>query len=141
MTSTFERDHQDAGLTLLRNAGLSVLPDADGFLEPKPQPPYVLVYTSVAWPRAGDANALDGLSVTCTVRWICHIITASERAAHEYAGMVREAMLDQRPTITGRNCDLIDFESDAGDPANRSELGAEPRYDLTVVYSMMSAPG
>lgn len=141
MSDTFELDHQVAGLTLLRNAGLTVLPDANGFLTPTPAPPYVLVYTSVGWPKGGDANALDGLSVTCTVRYYCHIIAESEYGALQYAGLVREALLDQVPTVAGRNCGQIYFESDAGDPANRSELGASPRYDLTVVYALMSAPG
>lgn len=141
MTSTLERAHQDAGLNLLRSAGLTVLPDANGFLEPKPDPPYVLVYTSVGWPKTGEANAFDGLSVTCMTRWIVHCIADTENAALAVAGLVREAMLDQVPTIPGRNCDQIDFEGDAGDPANRSELGSQPRYDLTVVYSMMSVPG
>lgn len=141
MTSTFELDHQVAGLTLLRNAGLAVLPDENGFVPPNPPLPYVLVYTSVSWPREGDANALDGLSVTCSVRFYAHCIAESEYAALQYAGMVREAWLDQRPTVAGRNCGQLGFESDAGGPANRSELAAAPRYDMTVVYSMISAPG
>lgn len=139
---SLERDFADAGLNLLRaDTDLTVYPDEHGFVPPTPAAPYVRAYTSVGWPKEGDANAIDGLSVTATARWYVNCVGETEPACQELAGRVRTQMLNQRPAVTGRNNGLIYFESDSGEQPQRSELGGTPLYVLTVVYAMLSAPG
>lgn len=137
-----ERDFADAGLNLLRaDPALTVYPDAQGFVPATPVVPYVRAYTSVGWPKEGTANALDGLSVTATVRWYVKHVGETEAACQELAGRSRTQMLNQTPAVAGRNNGMIYFEADSGEQPERSELGSAPLYELTVVYAMVSAPG
>jgi hypothetical protein len=140
VTDLIDRDLIDAALTPLRaDAGLTVYPDGEGFVPEKPTAPYVRVYTSTEWPKEGDANAIDGLSVSTTTRWYVHCVAETEYAAAALAMRVRTALLNVRPTVAGRNCGLIYME--AAEVTNRSELAGTPTYVRTVVYAMVSAPG
>lgn len=137
-----ERAFADAGLDLLRAGGvLTVYPDAQGFVPVQLVPPYVRAYASVGWPKGGDANAIDGLSVTAAVRWYVNLVAETEPGCFELAGLVRERLLNQVPAVAGRANGMIYFEADSGEQAQRSELGSAPLYVLTVVYAMLSAPG
>lgn len=131
----------DAAPALLRaDASLMVYPDAEGNVPESPVAPYVRWYAHVEWPADGEADALDGLSVTTVTRWYLHCVGATEQAAAAVAMRVRAALLNARPnTVTGRTCGLIYME--AAEPTNRSELGSAPLYDRPVVYAMTSVPG
>lgn len=139
---SLERQFADAGLNLLRaDTDLTVYPDAEGFVPAQVDPPYVRAYTSTGWPKEGDANALDGQSVTATARWYINCVGATEPACQELAGRVRTQLLNASPAVAGRSNGLIYFESDSGEQPQRTELGGSPLYVLTVVYAMLSAPG
>jgi hypothetical protein len=140
VTDTLERDLMDAGLGLLRaDTGLTSYPDAEGSVPESPAVPYVRVYVTTEWPKDGDANAIDGLSVSATTRWYCNCVGETEYAAAAIAMRVRTQLLNARPTVTGRNCGLIYME--ASEATNRSELGGSPLYVRSVVYAMVSVPG
>lgn len=140
MTDTLERDHIDAALALLRaDSGLTVYPNAEGFVPTTLTVPYVRVYTSIERPETGVANALDGLSATWVVRWYCHCVGGTEYSAAAVAMHVRAAVLDRRPTVSGRVCGLIRQES--SQPTQRDESTGVAVYDRVDVYRMASAPG
>lgn len=136
--------HADAGLNLLiADAGLTVYDgrvpeDADGA---SPDPPYVLAYTTVSWPGrdTGAANALDGLAVTITTEWVLHCVGLTGAAARAVAMRARVALLNQRPTIAGRNCSLI-VQEDVQAPV-RDETTGRLVMDQVVTYSCTSVPG
>ncbi len=139
---SLERDFAAAGLNLLRaDTALTVYPDAEGFVPESLAPPYVRAFTSVGWPKEGDANALDGLSVTATVRWYVSCVGETETACQELAGRVRTQLLNQVPAVATRNNGMAYFEADSGEQPQRSELASAPLYVQTVVYAMISAPG
>lgn len=139
---SLERDFQDAGLNLLRaSVALTVYPDPQGSVAELPVPPYVRAYTSVSWPKEGDANAIDGLSVTGVARWYVKCVAGTDNGCLVLAGLVRGQMLNQRPVVAGRNNGMIYFEGDSGEQPDRSELGGSQLYVQTVVYAMTSAPG
>lgn len=145
MADLLEHDLIDAAPALLRlDAGppaLNVYPDADGNVPERPDvlAGYVRWYASTEWPKDGDANALDGLSVTTTTRWYLHCVGGTEYTAAAIAMRVRTALLNARPSVAGRICGMIYQES--AEVTNRSELGGAPLYVRPVVYAMVSAPG
>jgi hypothetical protein len=140
-----EHDLLDAAPALLRlDAGppaLVVWPDADGNVPTSPDvmAGYVRWYGHTEWPKGADGNALDGASTTATTRWYIHCVAATEYSAAGLADRVRTALLDVRPTVTGRSCGLVYME--ASELTNRSELAGTPTYVRTVVYAMVSVPG
>ena len=140
MSAPVEVAHKAAGLTLLQaNTNLVVydgrLPDSATDIAP----PYVLVYTVVTWPDADRAQGLDGLSGTCVTYWYCHCVGASDTASVVVAGQVRSSLLDQRPVIAGRSCDLIRFE--ASQQPVRDEALRRPVFDTVHVYRLQTRPG
>lgn len=143
MTDLLDRLLIDAALDRLRAdlgpPALAVYPDAEGFVPELPTAPYVRVYSSTEWPKEADANSLDGLSVSATTRWYIHCVGETEYAAAAIVMRVRAALLNARPTVSGRTCGLIYQES--AEVTNRSELGGAPLYVRPVVYAMVSAPG
>lgn len=140
MADLLDEQHADAGLNLLiADPALKVY---DGKVpDPTPTPPYVVVYTTVAWPGrdTGAANALDGLAVTVTAEWVIHCVGLSGESARAVAMRVRAALLNQRPTIAGRNCSLI-VQDDVQAPV-RDETTGRLVMDQVVTYSMTSVPG
>jgi hypothetical protein len=132
-----------AGLALLQaDAALTVYPD--GVPDPDPTtavPPYVVVYGYVEWPVGAEGDALDGLSGSPTVRWICHCVGGGDGATPALAGMaaravgqrVRTALLNKRLVVAGLDCGLIRQEPGAGVPQRDDSIGV-PLMDLVVVY-------
>jgi hypothetical protein len=143
MADTLDQLHLDAGLGLLRaDTGpppLLVYPDPEGEVPAEISPPYVRVYTSIERPADGQANALDGRSVTWTVHWYAHCVGANEYAATAVAMRVNRALLDITPVIAGRVCSMI--RQEASQPTQRDESTGTAVYDRVDVYAMTSAPG
>lgn len=147
MSDLVDKAHADAGLNLLAaDAGLKVY---DGFVPTVTEggavvsapPPYVLAYIFVAWPgrEAGAANALDGLAVTVTVDMILHCVGETGAAARAVAMRARVALLNRRPVISGRNCNLI-VQDDVQAPL-RDESTGRLVVDVVSTYSFVSVPG
>lgn len=137
-----EGDLTEAAPALLRlDATLAVWPDAEGFVPEALDPltGYIRWYANTEWPKEGDANALDGLSVTTTTRWYLNCVSATQHGTAALEARARTQLLNQRPTVAGRACGLIYV--DAAEPVNRSELGGLPLYVRSVVYAMLSVPG
>jgi hypothetical protein len=134
--------HIDAGLGLLRaDTGLTVYPDPEGNVpSPDARPNhYVRVYSYIERPKDATGNALDGLSVSWTVRWYCHCVGPNEYSAAAVAMRVDRALLNQRPAITGRAVGLVEME--AGNPPTRDETLGASVLDLTTVYKLVTQPG
>lgn len=137
MADLLDKLHVDAGLDLLRADGsLTVYPNAEGHTPANPVPPYVRAYVAFDRPADAGGNALIGLSSTWTVRWYLHCVGANEYAATAVGMRVRAALLDQRPTIAGRNCGLI-REDSANVPIRDSSTGVEV-FDYLVIYRLQT---
>jgi hypothetical protein len=134
--------HANAGLNLLA-ANMATLaapiPVHDGVVPPNAPRPYVLVYTTISRPIAADGNALDGRSSAVHVRWICHCVGETQAASRAVGMQVRISLLDIRPTITGRACDLIREET-VLDPT-RDETTGVAVMDQVRVYTLQTLPG
>jgi hypothetical protein len=108
----------------------------DGVVDsPTPDPPYVLVYSRVGWPRDGIGTSLTGTQVTITTTWTCHCVGLTPAAARAVQMQVRSSLLNQRPVIAGRNCSPIK-QVDATDPdvdetTNRVVMDAVSIFDFT----------
>src|SRR5437763_1619634 len=114
MGDLMDEAHAGAGLALLHavcDATSPPIPVYDGQVPNGATRPYVLVHTEVARPRLAEGNALDGKSAGCLVRWYCHCVGETAAAARAVAMQVRTALLDQRPAIAGRACDLVRQET------------------------------
>lgn len=140
MADFLEKLHAEAGLKLLAaDVGLTVF---DGKVsDPTPEPPYVVVFTSVSWPgrEAGAANALDGLAVTIETEWNVHCVGLTAAAARAVAMRVRTALLNKRPTIAGRNCGLI--TQDEAPPPFSDESTGRQIVDASSTYRLTTVPG
>jgi len=135
MADLLEQQHIDAGLALLRaDAGLTVYPNAEGFVPASPAPPYVRVYTHIERPVDATGNALTGLSATWRVRWYLHCVGATEYAAAAVQMRVRTQLLDVRPAIPARNCGLIREES-SSPPVRDTSTGVDV-MDALAVYGL-----
>lgn len=99
---------------------------------------YVLVYTSTEWPAGATGDALDGLSGSPTVRWICHCVGGSASAARAVRQRVRTALLNKRPTIAGLNVGIIREEPGFA-PPQRDETTGTPVMDAVVTYRLAAA--
>jgi len=145
VTDGFDIALVNGGLALLTaDASLVVYPGgAPQPIPPAPPipPPYVAVYSVVEWPF-GNADALDGIAGTPTVRWICHCIGGgpdaspadADQAARAVAQRVRTALLNKRLVIAGLNLGIIRQESGGGVPQQPVYQTGDPVMDLTVVY-------
>lgn len=134
MTDGLDQALANAGLNLLRaDANLTVF---DGSVPDGSVPPYVLVYTHVEWPDGAPGDALDGLSGSPTIRWICHCVGGNEVAARAVAQRVRTQLLNQRPTIAGLNVGMIRHEQ--GVPPTRDETTGSPVIDAMNVYRLIA---
>jgi hypothetical protein len=139
VTDTLNEDHAQAGLALLAaNATLTVY---DGQVPNGATAPYVLVYTQVEWQSGDDAmaNTLDHLSLTCRTTWMCHCVGSTAAAARAVAMQVREAILDARPTITGREAGFISQVD--SQPPRRDETLGPLVMDQVDTYQLLTAPG
>jgi len=137
VTDLLDRLHIDAGLDLLRaDAGLTVYPNAEGFIPPSVTLPYVRVYATIERPPDADGNSLAGLSQRWLVRWYCHCVGVNEYSALAIQMRVRAALLDQQPTIAGRICGRI--REDQALPPNRDETTGSAVFDAIVIYRLMT---
>lgn len=126
----FDQDLANAGLDLLRaQAGLVVL---DGSVPNGTVPPYVLVYTHIEWPGGGPGSALDGVAKSPVVSWYCHCVGGNGPAARAVAQVVRQALLNARPTVAGLSLGIITHEQAI--PPTRDELTGSVVMDAVNVY-------
>ena len=147
MSDLLDEQHAQVGLVLLRNyPGLGeervfdgVVPKQVPPLPPLPMP-YVLVYTTVSWPRDGVGTALSGTQVTVTTTWNCHCVGETAESARGVAMFVRSALLNVRPVIVGRNCGLIK-QMDEPNPPQRDETTGSSVMDAQATYGFISTPG
>jgi hypothetical protein len=139
VTAQLEVEHAEIGPALLREvAGLLVFtgtvptpPD------PQPEPPYVLVRTTVAWPRDGaPGQSLAGEQVAIRTTWRCNCVSETDVAALAVLGLVRGALLNVRPTITGRSTGLIGLDEVL--EAVRDETLGRPLFTALGIFSFIS---
>lgn len=98
------------------------------------QPPYVLVYTAVAWPDSVDGKTYDGKTGTCVTRWYTHCAGGSDQATRTVANWVRQLLNNAHPTITGRSCGLI--QQEASPPPVRDQTTGVLVQDIVSVYTL-----
>ena len=118
MTDTLDELHAQVALAALAaNANILHVYDAT-VSNPTPDPPYVLVYTSINRPYGtnGAGNALDSTSRTFVVRIKCKCAGLTAEAARVVAMQVRTSLLDLRPVIAGRVCGPMHADADATPP-------------------------
>lgn len=122
MTDGIDELHAQAGLQLmvgdpyLLRVFDSVVPN------PTPDPPYVLVYTDVAWPRDGVGTSLTGQQIAVTTTYTCHCVGLTPVAARVVGMQVRASLLGVRPVVAGRTCGLIK-QAVANPPIRDESLG------------------
>lgn len=139
MADTLDKDHIEAGLALLRaDTGLVVYPDAEGYVPDQRADEYVRVYTSIERPLTDPASKMDGRTSAWVVRWYCHNVGSTEHSATAISMRVRAALLDIKPTITGRICGFIRHDSSV--PTNPNDTTGETIYDRVEVYRMRTSP-
>lgn len=135
MTDTLDETHAQQGLAALI-ANANILGVYDGVVpSPTPNPPWVMVYTKVAWPRDGLGTALSAQQVTITTTYTCHCVGLSPAAARAVQMQVRSSLLNFRPVISGRNCSPIkqdeQLEPDRDESTGRLVVDAISTYSYT----------
>ena len=116
----------------------------DGVVPPGVDPktsPYVLVYFATVTPGATDAPdkvGLTGNSDVVQVDAYCHSVGGSGAAARIVATRVRAALLNVRPTITGRVCFPIRHVDNQ--PPRRDEDTGSLVVDAVDVYRLTTVP-
>lgn len=139
MTDQLDEDHAQAGLD-----ALAANPELTGRVfdakvpDPTPDPPYVLVYTQVAWPREGIATSLDQRQVTITTTFVCHCVGLNAEAARAVGMQVRSSLLNLRPAVTNRSCGRI--KEDDVLAAAPDETTGRLVIDQVRTYSFTSVP-
>lgn len=136
MTDSIDETLAQTGLGLLRaDVGLTVY---DGKVPDGATEPYVLVYTTVAWPAGAEGNTVTGLRSTAMVTWHCHCVAESASGARIVQQRVRAALLNQTVTVAGRSCGRI--KQDEVLAPNRDETTGHLVMDGVAVYSLLSTP-
>jgi hypothetical protein len=139
VTDQLDYLHAQAGLNLLRaDSALTVVPDLEGNVPAELPDRYVRVYTDVSWPDSPEGRALDSRSATCTTRYYTHAVGPNEVSALIVAGRVRAALLDQRPTVTGRVVGMI--RQEVSNPPTRDESTGVAVFDAVRVYVLQTQP-
>jgi hypothetical protein len=143
------QDHAGALIGLLRVAShLVVFPVEDGAdgsgsanVPHRTAPPYVSVHVTFGRALGPDPvnPTLDMRSGRATARAYCHCVGRDDVGARAVAQLVEAALLDVRPTIAGRTCFPIRFES--AEPPRSDESTGLLVANLTVVYRLDSVPG
>ena len=130
--------HANAGLDLLEATDLTVyrakLPPAVTQLAP----PWVLVMTAVEWPDEDGDHGLDHTSSTCVTTWYCYASGTTDVSALAASGIVRGALLDVVPTITGRRCSPIGQVS--SEPPRQHEGTGTSVLTALSVYELRTRP-
>jgi hypothetical protein len=105
---------------------------------PTPDPPYVLIYARVSWPRDGLGTALDGLQDTARTTLTCHCVGLTAQAARVVHMQVRGTLLNAKPMIAGRICSPIkDAGADETIPV-RDESTGRLVVDMVAEYDFYS---
>ena len=97
-------------------------------------PPYVLVY----FDKAGRDVNFAGRSHRFAMGITCHSVGGSAGAARTVADRVEVALLDVTPTVPGRKCHPIRWDS--GTPPDRNEETGSLVMDQVDVYVLRSIP-
>ncbi len=136
MSDLLDETHAQQGLALLiANPNLAAVYQGS-VVDPTPNPPYVVVYTRVAWPRDGIGTALDSVQKTITTTYTCHCVGLTESAARAVGMQVRSSLLNAKPVISGRSCTPIK-QDDALD-ADRDDTTGRTVFDAIAIYSYIS---
>ena len=139
MTDTLDEQHAQVGLAaLVANPSLTSSRVFDGRVPDGTDPAlgYVLLYTSVAWPRDGIGTALTEQQVTITATFTCHCVGLNAQAARAVGMEVRSSLLNLKPSISGRSCSPI--KQDESLPPDRDESTGRLVMDQVQVYSFTS---
>lgn len=137
--STVLQDHADAHLALLNGgAKPAAITICDGYVPPNVVPPYALVYFSFARPNGAPANDLAGASEALVTMTTAHCVGADAIAARAVSQWVETALLDVRPSITGRSCGLI--RQDSAQQPIRDESTGVLVMDAIQTYRLVTAP-
>lgn len=106
---------------------------------PSPDPddtPYIVVYVTVE--SVGPID-VTGLSAVTEARAICHCVGSTAAAARTVAAAVRGALLNVRPSVTGRVSHLIRQEQSR--PPQPDETTGRLVMDQIDVYVVRTEPG
>lgn len=136
MTDGYDQALVDAVLNMLGADG--ALRTFDGEVPPATDPPYVLVYTTVGRPSYDSDNSIDGLSRVFSVRFYCHCVGGSARAARAVAQRVRTQLLDKNPVVAGLSCGKI-REMPHPPPPHRDEATGSLIIDAVQVYELRAS--
>lgn len=114
----------------------------DGAVPPKPAARYSLVYFYIETPDGLVAPDAVGLTMDSDVidsRVMVHNVGATAQSARIQSGRSRALVLNQRLTITGRDCQPI--RQREGQPLRRNEeIPERPVFDQVDTYSWRSVP-
>jgi hypothetical protein len=136
MTDTLDETHVQVAISLL-TANANILHVFDSIVDnPTPDPPYVLVYSSVSWPRDGLGTSLTAQQVGITTTYTVHCAALSPVGARAVQMQARTSLLNARPVIAGRNCSPI--KQDESHEPVLDETTGRAVYDAVSVYSFMS---
>lgn len=97
--------------------------------------PYVLVY----FDRTGRDVNFAGRTHSFTMGITTHCVGGSPRAARMVADRVDAALLDVTPTVAGRKCFPIRWDSDGGTVRDETVPG-QPVLDQIAMYVLRSVP-
>lgn len=134
MADQLDELHAQAGLALLTaNSALAGRVFDGKVPDPTPDPPYVVVYTTVEWTRDGIGTALGATQNTVTTTYNCHCVGLTAAAARAVGMQVRSSLLNVRPVIASRNCGPI--KQDDTIPPQRDESTGRLVMDAIANYS------
>ncbi|HTI19972.1 MAG TPA: hypothetical protein VNC22_06485 [Sporichthya sp.] len=142
MTDGLDQALASAGVSLLQaDASLTVY--RGGAPSPTPDPPYVVVRTTVDRPSDDPDNALNGRSGVWVARWFCYCVGGgpgatpedAEVAAIAVAQRVRTQLLDVRPVIAGLSCGPIRWEQSTP-PQIPDELTGVPIREAIEIFRL-----
>jgi hypothetical protein len=135
--SSLEEDHAQGALLLLQgNENLIAVFDG-AVSRPAPDPPYVVVYTKVGFPKDGVGTALDAVQSSIATTITCHCVGETAVATRTVARLVRETLLNARPVINGRNCSPIK-QTDAADVSHPDDTTGKQVFDVALIFEYMS---
>lgn len=97
-------------------------------------PPYLLTYFDAGNPDL----SFVGRSHTFQLGITCHSVGVTARAARLVADNTRTALLDVTPTVAGRKCYPIRWDS--GVPPQRDESTGSTVFDQVDIYVLRSVP-
>jgi hypothetical protein len=140
------QDHADAFLALARTAtGSPSLTVYDGVVPDSPAAAFALVYFYIETPdglMAPDAVPLTLDSEVIDARAYVHCVGGepeAPRAARAVSGRVRNAVLNRRLVIAGRECFPIRL-MESSPPRRNEEIPGRVVFDQTDVYGWRSVP-